>query len=194
MRNSAQGGIPQCVAELVGSIDRVVDLEDVETIAESIKIDLQAQTRAGSIQLPSSFRTVGKDCYARRLVYRDPQSRYTIVAMTWGPQQATQLHDHAGIWCVESVIEGAIDVRQYELVEDLGERCRFEPRIQMRACVGDAGCLIPPFEYHVLSNAVEDRASITLHVYGGEMDHCNCYLPEPGGWWQRSARALGYDS
>ncbi len=26
--------------------------------------------------------------------------------MTWGPGQGTPLHDHAGIWCVEGVVEG----------------------------------------------------------------------------------------
>ena len=64
----------------------------------------------------------------------------------------------------------------------------------LRTGVGDAGCLIPPFEYHVLANALSDRASVTLHVYGGEMDRCNLYLPQDDGWWERTPRILQYDN
>ena len=55
-----------------------------------------------------------------------------------------------------------------------------------------AGCLIPPFEYHVLRNARPDRSSVTLHVYGGEMDHCCIYQPRPDGRYERVTRPLSY--
>ena len=42
--------------------------------------------------------------YARRLIHRDP--RFTIVAMVWAPGQATPIHDHSGVWCVEGVYNG----------------------------------------------------------------------------------------
>ena len=38
--------------------------------------------------------------------------------MTWGPGQRTALHDHAGIWCVEGVMEGEMEVIRYELLEE----------------------------------------------------------------------------
>ncbi len=112
--------------------------------------------------------------------------------MTWGPGQQTQLHDHAGMWCVECVVEGELDVVQYELVEQVDGRCRFDRRNVVRAVVGDAGCLIPPFEYHVLRNALPDRRSVSLHVYAGEMDRCNLYLPRDDGWWDKNAARLEY--
>ena len=33
-----------------------------------------------------------------------------------------------------------------------------------------------------------------VHVYGGEMDHCNVYEPAEDGWWTRSSRSLSYDA
>ncbi len=46
----------------------------------------------------------------------------------------------------------------------------------------------------MLSNALEDRHSVTLHVYGGEMDHCRIYRPlESDGWYSPLERALSYD-
>ena len=38
--------------------------------------------------------------------------------MTWGPGQGTPLHDHAGMWCVEGVLEGRIEVARYDLLDE----------------------------------------------------------------------------
>jgi hypothetical protein len=49
--------------------------------------------------------------------------------MTWGAQQGTSLHDHAGWWwCVESVRQGSIEVLQFELVERRGTPLRLALR------------------------------------------------------------------
>ena len=61
----------------------------------------------------------------------------------------------------------------------------------MHAAVGSAGRLIPPFEYHVLANAI-DEPSITLHVYGGEMTTWHVFEPVAGGRYVRQERALAY--
>ena len=113
--------------------------------------------------------------------------------MTWGPGQGTPLHDHAGIWCVEGVVEGRMDVTQYDLVEhtDADAAYRFEEKGCVHAIVGSAGCLIPPFEYHTLANAL-DRPSITLHIYGGEMTACHVFEPTANGRYVRRERALSY--
>ena len=64
----------------------------------------------------------------------------------------------------------------------------------MHATAGSAGALIPPFEHHVLANARPDRASLTLHVYGGEMDHCDIFEPvERGPASTGATTALTYD-
>jgi len=142
--------------------------------------------------LPPGFHESRPDGYARRLLRRGDRG-YSLVVMTWGPGQHTPLHDHAGMWCVECVLRGEIDVTQYDLLQSAGERFRFAPQTTVRARLGDAGCLIPPFEYHVLANPVPDAVAMTLHVYGGEMDHCNAFVPLGDGWWQREPRQLSYD-
>ena len=53
--------------------------------------------------------------------------------MTWGPGQGTPLHDHAGIWCVECVVEGEMEVRQYDLVEENAGSFRFVPQPSIEA-------------------------------------------------------------
>jgi predicted metal-dependent enzyme (double-stranded beta helix superfamily) len=132
------------------------------------------------------------DCYARRLLYQDPENRYTAVVMTWGPGQGTPVHDHGGLWCVEGVVEGQMQVTQYDVTPEDGG-FRVQPTgAPLTAGVGTAGRLIPPTDYHVLANAQPDATSITLHVYGGNLSGCRVFTPDTTGRYTESVRSLTY--
>jgi len=182
------------VDPLIERLCEAVRLGDIEAITHQIKSDLESFIPAEGLRLPERFRRVKPDSYARRLLYRDPHLGFTALVMTWGPGQRTGLHDHAGIWCVEGVVEGEMEVARYEMLsEEADGRCRFVERGQVSATAGSAGALIPPFEHHVLANARPDRPSLTLHVYGGEMDHCHVFEPLGEGLYRRCSRTLTYD-
>lgn len=182
----------QGIDVLIARLDAAVGLGDPERITAQIKRDLETLISSGTLRLSDRFRQPRPDCYARRLLHRDEALGYTAVVMTWGPQQRTGLHDHAGIWCVEGVVEGQMEVRRYELLGQAQGGYEFLERESVRAAVGSAGCLIPPFEYHVLSNAQPDRPSVTLHVYGGEMTACHVFEPRSDGRYERVERRLAY--
>ena len=177
---------------LRAKLDAAVTASDVADIAQRVKTALQETLKCEGLALPDEFRQPRPDTYARRLLHRDPQGRYTAVVMTWGPGQGTALHDHAGLWCVECVVDGEMEVRQYDLVEQRGDRYRFEAQTCIEALKGSAGCLIPPYEYHTLANRRKDVPSVTLHIYGGEMDHCHVFEPGADGTYQRVERRLSY--
>jgi predicted metal-dependent enzyme (double-stranded beta helix superfamily) len=185
------------LAALIARLDAAVDEADPKRIVHRVKAALQAALRANELELPSRFRGTRPDKYARRLLYRDPGDRYTAVVMTWGPGQGTVLHDHSGLWCVDCVVDGEIAVTQYDLVSGEGEgeggAYTFAPQTYVTASRGEAGCLIPPFEYHTLANASADRTSLTLHVYGGEMSQCHVFEPSGDGTYRRVTRDLSYD-
>jgi 3-mercaptopropionate dioxygenase len=183
--------MPAALDTLFRHLDAAVQLRDADAITQSVKCHLEEAVRAHAIELPDRFHRVRPEGYARRLLHKSDDLGYTAVVMTWGPGQATPLHDHAGIWCVECVVEGEMDVTQFDLVDETGSTYRFERRGLVHASVGSAGCLIPPFEYHILANAL-DSPSITLHVYGGEMSSCHVFEPAEGGRYVRSERALSY--
>ena len=67
----------------------------------------------------------------------------------------------------------------------------FAPESVVLAGKGEAGHLIPPFEYHMIENP-DDTASVTIHVYGGEMTQCHAFFPLEGGGYRREVRALSY--
>ena len=95
------------------------------------------------------------------------------------------------------VLEGTMQVTRYELLEEGADGvCRFAERDSVTAAAGSAGALIPPFDHHILANADPSRASLTLHIYGGEMTHCDIFQPEaasPPGTYRRCTRQLSYD-
>lgn len=180
------------LAELIEHIDAAVRLDDITTTTARIKDELR-EVCIRRLELPDRYQHTAEGRYARRLLYRSEEFGYTVVVMTWGAGQQTALHDHSGIWCVECVVQGAIEVQQFDLVQTEAERHRFEQRKRVMTGVGDAGCLIPPFEYHILSNANGRETAITMHVYGGEMDQCNCFKPAGGDWFASEPVALSYD-
>ena len=80
-----------------------------------------------------------------------------------------------------------------DVVDEEGELLRFERQNTVRAGVGEAGALMPPFEYHVLRNPSPDRVCLTLHVYAGEMTECTTFEPVRGDWFRRVTLPLSYD-
>lgn len=191
---SARSEDVQCdIPCLVECLDRAVALGDPDRVTARIKSDLESLVRDGRIALPERFRRCRPDAYARRLLHRDPQHRYTAVVMTWGPGQGTCLHDHNGLWCVECVIAGEMEVAQYELVDRERDLYRFERQRVLRAGVGQAGSLVPPFEYHVLANPHDSELAMTLHVYQGEMSRCHLFERVDGSLYRRVDKVLAYD-
>ena len=172
-------------------LDAVIHGETEAHIPELVKAILIDSMQCGALAVPPELRRPIDGTYARRLLHRDPAGQYTMVVMTWGPGQKTALHDHAGIWCVECVVDGNMEVAQYDLMSETDGAFRFEQRTHVVAGRGSAGCLIPPFEYHTLGNAAE-TPSVTLHVYGGEMDHCHIFEPSADGSYRRVRKELAY--
>ena len=181
------------VQHLIDRLDASVGLGEVHAVTSHVKTALCDLIRANNLEIPERFMRPRQDHYARRLLFRNDVLGYTAVVMTWGPGQTTCLHDHAGMWCVEGVVAGQMNVTRFDLVETVGDRFRFTRVEEVKAGVGSSGALIPPYEYHVLGNALPDETSVTLHIYGGEMSHCSIFEPRADGLWARSLKTLDYD-
>lgn len=181
-------------AELVERLREAVRLGDTRAITRRVQTHLTEVLSSGGLGLDAEYFAPCADRYARRLLHRDDDLGFTVVVMTWGPGQATPVHDHAGIWCVEGVVSGMMEVTQLELIEETADGCcRFVEQGHSVSGVGSSGALIPPFEYHSLGNAWRDQVSVTVHVYGGEMARCSVFEPQPDGTFRRHQKSLSYD-
>ena len=197
MRDMSETALPDIPFQgrdlLVAAVDAALATGDEPAVTAALREAMCRVIRDPAVRLPDCVHQPIEDHYARRELYRSPAHGYSIVAMTWGPGQGTPLHDHCGLWCVEGVWEGELEITQYELLEHDGERFRFRAAGGMRAGPGSAGSLIPPHEYHTIRNASPDRIAISLHVYKGPMEQCCMFRPADGEWFERSSAELRVD-
>jgi 3-mercaptopropionate dioxygenase len=179
---------------LIDAIDAAVGKTTTHDITDSLRNSLCKLIRDNAVKLPDCVFEPCAEHYARRELYRSEEHGYCVVAMTWGPGQGTPIHDHDGMWCVEGVWNGALEIVQYELLEHDAQNYRFQPVGSIQAGTGSAGSLIPPHEYHSIRNPSDNAVTVSLHIYSGPMTQCAVFQPLPEDrWYARNIRVLGLD-
>jgi predicted metal-dependent enzyme (double-stranded beta helix superfamily) len=178
---------------LLAVIDAAYAEPDGERLTHSLRDGLCRLIRDKAVFLPECVFEPVEGHYARRELYACPERGTSIVAMTWAPGQGTPIHDHCGLWCVEGVWQGQLEITRYELEEEDGERSRFSMHETLMAGAGSAGSLLPPHEYHTIRNPQPDRITISLHVYQKAMGTCATYTPIEGDWYLRGKKDLCLD-
>ncbi|KGM57236.1 cysteine dioxygenase [Lysobacter arseniciresistens ZS79] len=180
--------------KLVDALDAAVTAGDEHAITKALRNTLCRMIRDRDVSLPECVFEPIDDHYARREIYRSPEHGYSVVAMTWGPGQGTPVHDHCGLWCVEGVWDGELEITQYELLEADAERFRFRAAGGMVAGPGSAGSLIPPHEYHSIRNTSSNEVAVSVHIYKAAMEGCSMFIPQDGEWFTRADKALPVDA
>jgi predicted metal-dependent enzyme (double-stranded beta helix superfamily) len=175
------------------------DAAIVAPIAAAVEADrvlalvLRELTSGGAFEDPALFAPARSDRYARRLLWRDRDDRFVIVAMTWSPGQSAPLHDHGGLWGAEIVIGGTMRESSYSMLERDAGTARFAREAELTLTEGTVAVLVPPLDYHAYANAGTAVAH-TVHVYAGAHETCTAYTPLAGDWWSGEVRALHYDA
>ncbi|MCT4703972.1 cysteine dioxygenase [Enterobacteriaceae bacterium H20N1] len=103
--------------------------------------------------------------YQQHLLYADPQGRFSVVSFVWGPGQQTPIHNH-GVWGLIGMLRGSERSQFYARVNGKwvpeGEAVTLRP--------GDIETVSPGAQdVHQVSNAFDDRVSVSIHVYGANI-------------------------
>ena len=178
---------------LLAVVEEAYAQPDGESLTHTLRDGLCRLIKTKAVSLPDCVFEPVEGHYARRELYSCPERGTTIVAMTWAPSQGTPIHDHCGLWCVEGVWQGQLEITRYELEEEDGDRARFTRYETLMAGAGSAGSLLPPHEYHTIRNPSSDRIAISLHVYQKAMGTCATFEPLGGDWYLRGSKALCLD-
>lgn len=115
--------------------------------------------------LDEAFTQPHPQHYQQYLLYADAQQRFSVVSFVWGPGQQTPVHDHR-VWGLIGMLRGAEVSQGFKpvngkLVED-GTPVRLDP--------GHIEAVSPRVgDIHRVSNAFDDRVSISIHVYGANI-------------------------
>jgi predicted metal-dependent enzyme (double-stranded beta helix superfamily) len=141
-------------------------------------------------ELPPPLLQADTREYTRRELYRSPAFGYRVLAITWGPGQASAIHDHADTWGVEAVLRGELEVvdfrslRQYEALSEL------VPSGQHRLGAGEVIGLLPPHDLHACRNVATRDVAVTLHVYGRDLGEVRRYVHVEGRLYRQDRMRL----
>jgi 3-mercaptopropionate dioxygenase len=126
--------------------------------------------------LPDQYAQSHPQYYQQYLLHADPTDRFSVVSFVWGPAQKTPIHNHT-VWGLIGMLRGG------EHAENFNVSAEGRP---MQACgtqqlyPGVVESVSPiTGDVHRVSNMFEDRVSISIHVYGGNIGRISRYVFDP---------------
>jgi len=126
--------------------------------------------------LPDAFAQPHPERYRQYLLYCDPIERFSVVSFVWGPGQKTPVHDHT-VWGMVGVMRGAESCEEFGLQPATG-RLLSKGMHELRS--GGIDLVSPRVgDIHRVSNALADRASVSIHVYGANIGAVKRHVYEP---------------
>ena len=126
--------------------------------------------------LPDEYAQPHPGRYTQYPLHRDPAARFSVVSFVWGPGQATPVHDHT-VWGLVGVLRGAETGERFTLKD--GALLADAPHILKR---GEVEAVSPAIgDIHRVSNALDDRVSISIHVYGADIGAVSRHVFAPDG-------------
>ena len=116
--------------------------------------------------LPEEFARPHPQYYQQYLLHADPEDRFSVVSFVWGPGQKTPVHNHT-VWALIGMMRGAEKGERFDVpvagkpMEMLGVDILLP---------GDVDMVSPRLgDIHRVSNVFDDKVSISIHVYGGNI-------------------------
>jgi len=124
--------------------------------------------------LPDECTQPHPQYYQQYLLYCDPFERFSVVSFVWGPGQKTPVHDHC-VWGMIGMLRGAENCRRFTLGTPklaAGPSHKILPGQidRVSPTVGDV---------HKVENALADRASISIHIYGANIGAVSRHVFDP---------------
>lgn len=113
--------------------------------------------------LPNSHAANHPQYYQQHALHIDAANRFSLSSFVWGPNQGTPVHNHT-IAGLVGVLRGAELCQRYsdDGFSKIGEECRLNP--------GDIDAVSPSIgDVHTVRNAYDDRNSISIHLYRGDI-------------------------
>ena len=126
--------------------------------------------------LPAEYARESRESYRQYLLHCDSRERFSVVSFVWGPGQRTPVHDHT-VWGLIGMLRGA------ELCEEYAAPVAGQPMRKTgehRLVPGEIDRVSPTVgDIHVVSNALPDRPSISIHAYGANIGAVARHIYDP---------------
>jgi 3-mercaptopropionate dioxygenase len=128
--------------------------------------------------LPARYAEPSLTGYQQYLLHSDSRERFSVVSFVWGPGQKSPIHDHT-VWGIVGILRGAEFEQSYSRTSD----GRFvEQGVPVRLGKGEVTAVSPAIgDFHRVSNALDDRPSTSIHIYGTNIGAVRRSMYEPDG-------------
>ena len=128
--------------------------------------------------LPDRYAEPALTGYQQYLLHADSRERFSVVSFVWGPGQKSPIHDHT-VWGIVGVLRGAELEQHYVRTKDGRLVEEGKPALLDR---GEVTAVSPAIgDFHRVSNALADRPSVSIHVYGANIGAVRRSIYEPDG-------------
>jgi predicted metal-dependent enzyme (double-stranded beta helix superfamily) len=116
--------------------------------------------------LPPEYTVPHPAQYTQYLLHLDPAERFSVVSFVWGPGQGTPIHNHT-VWGILGVLRGAEKAQRYVVQPDGS----LDPQGEQELLAWKEVDAVSPSvgDVHAVSNAYDDRVSISIHAYGADI-------------------------
>ena len=105
------------------------------------------------------------------LIHRGPQDSFTMLSALWPPNGGTPVHDHAGSWAVEAILEGTLHTYRFKRMDDGSREGYAELRqtAELDVHPKDIAHVLPPEQdIHQFTN-LSGKPVLSFHLYGGDI-------------------------
>jgi predicted metal-dependent enzyme (double-stranded beta helix superfamily) len=163
--------------EFIGAMDGLMSSSNDER-------EILSKGRAYLTKLISDESWLPEDCaksytdkYAQHLLYIDPLDKFSVVSFVWGPGQRTPIHDHT-VWGLVGVLRGAELCNEYVLnggAISTQDKSHVLNKGQVEAVSPTIG------DWHQVENYLQDKPSISIHVYGGDIGNIKRHMLNESG-------------
>jgi 3-mercaptopropionate dioxygenase len=150
-------------------------LEDLQVVLDDSPDEKSILSKGGSLLqnliavddwLPADYAQPDPERYRQYCLHVDPAERFSVVSFVWGPSQKTPIHNHI-VWGMIGMLRGAEYSQGYQQQSDGTLMSEGAPVLLKQ---GDVDAVSPSIgDLHAVSNAFEDKSSISIHVYGADI-------------------------
>ncbi|WP_300620584.1 cysteine dioxygenase family protein [Dokdonella sp.] len=158
----------------------LADLATLHAVPSAAQIEALSARIAAQAFSPHAPRASGSPGYRRHLLTQGSDVPYSCLLIEWPASHATPIHDHAGLWGLELVLDGALEVEEFALAGDSVLPRLARSRALMLG-VGDSACFTGEQYAHRCRNLSAARPALSLHVYGGTLDRYRSFHADMQG-------------
>ncbi|MGJ0531749.1 hypothetical protein [Methylocystis sp.] len=157
--------VPPALRRFIWDIQSMVELAESEREILLIGRDLMARLFATDDWLPTVFAVPNSAGAQQFQIYRDGLDRFSVVSTILSGGACVTI-SQPSVWEIAGVLRGAVNRRQLDASSTNSARAGVSRLLQARAVEARSSGSGEVFE---LRNALDDRTSIAIHVYGGDI-------------------------